>query len=453
MPPDGEIQDMSGLPTQPAPSPAYPSAPAPGDAGDATGDVTGNPAGAADRLSRLQAVTARLARAQTVAEVARVAVTIGASAVRADSAMIASLSPDRRWLHVQDAVGYSAAVVALYSSFGLDDPLPAAEAVRTGEPVVILSESDRIARFPDLPPPDEDRVHVVLPLFGHGRTVGALAFSWPASDVGTMRDLPFLETVAQQVGSSLERARLYDASIETAQTLQRTLLPAQLPAVPGLHIAARYQPLDDGAVVGGDFYDVFRRGDQQTYGLSIGDVSGKGVEAASLTALARHTIRAASRRAGSPAAVLAELNDAVLADERQDRYMTVAHLVLRPEQMVTHVTLSLGGHPLPLLRTADRAVRPVGRPGTAVGLLERGQWHEDHLSLATGNVLVLYTDGLTDVRNPETGELAGDLLADVLAASDATDAETLADELLGAVLSFAGGARRDDMALLVLYPA
>jgi serine phosphatase RsbU (regulator of sigma subunit) len=448
MPRDGEIHPMSGLPTQPTPTAAYPSAPASGADGSSP---PGHTAGAADRLARLQAVTARLARSQTVAEVARVAVTTGASAVRAEGAMIASLSPDRRMLNVEDAVGYSASLVALYSSFGLDDPLPAAEAVRTGEPVVITSNEELTARYPDLPP-TEGRVHVALPLFGHGQTVGALGFSWPSDETAAVTDQSFLETVAQQVGSTLERARLYDASIDTAQTLQRTLLPAQLPIVPGLAIAARYQPLDDGAVVGGDFYDVFRRGDQQTYGLSIGDVSGKGVEAASLTALARHTIRAASRRSGSPSSVLAELNDAVLADERQDRYMTVAHLVLRPEQLVTHVTLSLGGHPPPLLRTADRAVRTVGRPGTAVGLLERGQWHEDHLSLAAGNVLVLYTDGLTDVRHPETGEMAGDLLADVLATSDATDAETLADELLGAVLSFAGGARRDDMALLVLYP-
>jgi len=455
---------MSGLPTQPTPAPAYPSATTTGEAGGSapsaaqTSSARPNaaqpsPAGAADRLARLQAVTARLARAQTVAEVARVAVTTGANAVRAEAAMIASLSPDRRMLHVQDAVGYSAGVVALYSSFGLDDPLPAAEAARTGQPVVITGDSDLAARYPDVPASAADRVHVALPLSSHGQAVGVIGFSWPNTDSAAVTDLSFIETIAQQVGSTLERARLYDASIETAQTLQRTLLPAQLPAVPGLQIAARYQPLDDGAVVGGDFYDVFRRGDQQTYGLSIGDVSGKGVEAASLTALARHTIRAASRRSGSPASVLGELNDAVLADERQDRYMTVAHLVLRPEQLVTHVTLSLGGHPLPLLRTADRAVRPVGRPGTAVGLLDKGQWHEDHLSLAAGNVLVLYTDGLTDVRSPETGELAGDLLAEVLAASDATDAETLADELLRAVLHFAGGARRDDMALLVLYPA
>jgi serine phosphatase RsbU (regulator of sigma subunit) len=441
---------MTGLPTQPVPA-AYP-APLGQDDSESAGGERSRRADAADRLARLQAVTARLAGAQTVAEVARVAVTIAANAVGAGAAMVASLSPDRRMLQVQDAIGYSAAAVATYSSFALEDPLPAAEAVRTGTPVVITTESERLARYPGLPPMPDEHVHVALPLYGHGQTVGALGFSWATRDLSVVADESFLETIAQQVGSSLERARLYDASLETARTLQRTLLPAQLPGVPGLQIAARYQPLDDGAVVGGDFYDVFRRGDQQSYGLSIGDVSGKGVEAASLTALARHTIRAASRRSASPAAVLAELNDAVLADDRQDRYMTVALMVLRPEQMATHLTVSLGGHPQPLLRTADRAVRPVGRPGSAVGLLDRGNWAEDHLSLAAGNVLVLFTDGLTDVRNPETGELAGDLLAEVLAASEAGDAETLADELLAAVLAFGGGARRDDMALLVLYP-
>src|SRR4051794_34094933 len=105
---------MSGLPTQPVPA-AYPSTGAQGSGAVAERST---PAGAADRLARLQAVTARLARAQTVAEVARVTVTTGAAAVGAEAAMIASLSPDRRMLHVQDAVGYSAATVALYTSFG-----------------------------------------------------------------------------------------------------------------------------------------------------------------------------------------------------------------------------------------------------------------------------------------------------------------------------------------------
>jgi serine phosphatase RsbU (regulator of sigma subunit) len=435
---------VSGLPLQP-PTGVRPTAGVEADAARTTSN-------AADRLVRLQAVSARLAAAQTVAEVARVAVTTAAAAVGATAAMVASLSRDGRRLTVQDSAGYDVPTLAPMHTLGIEEVTPAAEAARTAMPVVLTGETERQQRFPGIPTLPDEHVHVALPLFGHGQTVGVLGFSWSHRDLALVADESFLETIAQQVGSTLERARLYDASIETAQTLQRTLLPAQLPTLPGLQIAARYQPLDDSAVVGGDFYDVFRRGDQQGYGLSIGDVSGKGVEAASLTALARHTIRAASRRSSSPAAVLAELNAAVLADDRQDRYMTVAHMVLRPEQMATQITLSLGGHPQPLLRTADRAVRAVGRPGSAVGLLERGQWVEDHLSLATGNVLVLFTDGLTDVRHPTTGELAGDLLADVLAASTATDAETLADELLSAVLAFGGGARRDDMALLVLFP-
>src|SRR4051794_7436109 len=133
---------MSGLPTQPVAA-AYPST---GAEGGAAAVERSSASGAADRLARLQAVTARLARAQTAAEAARVAVATGANAVGADAAMIASLSPDRRMLHVQDSVGYPAATIAPYTSFGLDDDLPAAEAVRTGAPVVIASEDDRRAR-------------------------------------------------------------------------------------------------------------------------------------------------------------------------------------------------------------------------------------------------------------------------------------------------------------------
>lgn len=406
-----------------------------------------------ERLTRLHSVTGQLSAAQTMADVAGVAVAAAKDAVGADCAMIATLTPDRRILEVLRATGYNAETVERFPRFDVGASLPAAEAVRLGAPVIITSEARRQARYPGLPPMEDDQLHAALPLVARGRPVGAVGFSWRHRAAFSDDDRSFLETVAQQLSQALDRARLYDASVETARLLQGTLLPSTLPEVRGLQIAARYQPVDDGAVVGGDFYDVFRRPDGQTFGLSIGDVSGKGVHAASLTALARHTIRAASRRTSSPAAVLQELNDAILADDNADRYLTVAHLVLQPGQMATDITVSLGGHPQPFLRSADGGVRPVGQPGSAVGLLDkRGQWRDAHVTLAAGNVLVLYTDGLTDVRRSGHGELAGDLLADVLARSDARDAETLADEIMDAVLDFAGGARRDDMALLVLYP-
>ena len=409
----------------------------------------GEPAATSDRLAQLQEVTAQLAGAVSVADVAEVACTTIATAVGACACLLATLSPDHRVLDVLRRTGDD---VTGPTRVGIDESLPITEAARTGATVLLHGAADR-ARYArtDLPPAE---LHIALPLRARHSVVGVVAFAWSDRSALLDDDVVFLDTAVLLLGQALDRARLHDASVETAQLLQSTLLPSQIPPTPGLQIAARYQPVDEGAVVGGDFYDVFRRADGRSFGLSIGDVSGKGVRAASLTALARHTIRAASRRGSSAAAVLAELNDAILADDSADRYLTVAHLILRPEQMATNVTLSLGGHPQPFLRSADGGVRTVGQPGSAVGLLDTaGRWADDHLTLAVGNILVLYTDGLTDVRHPETGDLAGDLIATVLASSEAKDAESLADELLNAVLDFGGGRRRDDMALLVLYPS
>jgi serine phosphatase RsbU (regulator of sigma subunit) len=407
--------------------------------------------GRVSHLAQLQAITAQLSGAHTVAEVGAVTVATVAEVLRADRGALLTLSPDRRVLDVVDAVGFEPTVAAPGRRFSLDDDHPVVEAVLTQEPVTLRTGAG--ASYSGSSGTDDDhRLEVALPLGAREGAVGVVAFGWAdRSDLGA-DDRVLLETVALQLGQALERARLHDASLQTAQLLQSTLLPSQIPRIPGLQVAARYQPVEDGAVIGGDFYDVFLRGDGRSFGLSIGDVSGKGVRAASLTALARHTIRAASRRTSSPADVLAELNEAILADDMTDRYLTAAHLVLQPEHMATKVALSLGGHPQPLLRSADRSVRAVGHPGSAVGLLDRGQWIDEHLTLAAGNVLVLFTDGITDVRNPCTGELAGDLVADVLARSGAGDAEALADEIMAEVLQFAGGARRDDIALLVLHP-
>ena len=426
---------MTSPTSTPPPTPLHAAVQA---GGDATADTS--------RLAQLQIVTALLAGARTVSDVAGIACTSVADTVGASAAMLATLSTDRRVLDVVRSESDSGP-----ARIGLDEALPSAEAARTGHAVVLRTEADR-ARFPLLPESATEPLQVSLPLPSRDGVVGVAGFRWCDRDSLDADDVLFLNTVALSLGQALDRARLHDASVQTAQLLQSTLLPSLIPPTPGLQIAARYQPVDDGAVVGGDFYDVFRRGDGRSFGLSIGDVSGKGVHAASLTALARHTIRAASRRGSSASSVLADLNDAILADDSADRYLTVAHLILQPEQLATKVTLSLGGHPQPFLRSADGSVRAVGQPGSAVGLLERGQWTDEHLTLAAGNILVLYTDGLTDVRHPTTGELAGDLIAQVLASSAAKEAESLADELLGAVLDFGGGARRDDMAVLVLYP-
>ena len=149
--------------------------------------------------------------------------------------------------------------------------------------------------------------------------------------------------------------------------------------------------------------------------------------------------------------MLSELNQAVLAEDTEDRYLTAAYLHLKPHGSDCQISIALGGHPPALLRTTDNAVRPVGREGTAVGLFAKPSFTDEQLAIAAGNVLVLHTDGLTDARN-SAGELADGLIERVLQTSTAQGAETLADELIDAVLRFCNGRPRDDMALLVLMP-
>jgi sigma-B regulation protein RsbU (phosphoserine phosphatase) len=173
----------------------------------------------------------------------------------------------------------------------------------------------------------------------------------------------------QRAEESEARARLL------ARTLQDSLLPPALPQVPGLDLGAVYRPAGRGDEVGGDFYDVFSTvgGDWM---VVVGDVVGKGVAAATLTSLVRHTLRATAMHVRDPRTVLATLNDALL-QQRADRVCTVALARVRPAAAGTaHVTICLGGHPRPLLLRGRADPVPFGRFGTVLGALPSPTLHE-----------------------------------------------------------------------------
>jgi serine phosphatase RsbU (regulator of sigma subunit) len=180
----------------------------------------------------------------------------------------------------------------------------------------------------------------------------------------------------------------------------------------------------------------------------MGDVCGKGVAAASLTALARYTVRAGAIE-GAPASVLRLLNRAILDSDAGERFCTIAHARLEPSEGRARVTLACGGHPLPLLLRADGTVEEVGLPGTAVGLFPEVQLTEVELTLEAGDALAFYTDGFTEARTPD-GRFDNDLLPKVLATAAGHDAEGIAEIVEREVLAFQGGRPRDDMALLVV---
>ena len=167
------------------------------------------------------------------------------------------------------------------------------------------------------------------------------------------------------------------------RTLQRSLLPHSLPLLPGLEVAARYHPVGGRSEVGGDFYDVFPLG-RGRWGAAIGDVCGKGVMAAQLTALARYTVRTAARSEARPSGVLEVLNRSLLDHETGDRFCTIVQAFIDTAEEPVRVTLSCAGHPLPLLVDAAGEVRPLGRPGTAVGLFATPDGVRRHPPAAAG---------------------------------------------------------------------
>ncbi len=255
---------------------------------------------------------------------------------------------------------------------------------------------------------------------------------------------------------SAELSRMLLASSERfaslAQTLQQSLLPPHLPDVPGLELAARYLPAASGQEVVGDFYDVFQAG-RSSWGLVMGDVSGKGPQAATLTGLARYTVRAAAMRTRVPSRVLRLLNDALLlhADADDERFMTVTYANIRPRQgdAPVEVALSSGGHLPPLVHRADGSVEMIREPGMALGLFADPTLVNRKLSLAPGDALVLYTDGVTEARHQDR-QFGDEGLVAAVAETRGMAAADKARHLEETVERFRDGTRHDDTAVLVL---
>ncbi len=286
---------------------------------------------------------------------------------------------------------------------------------------------------------------IVVPV--PGRTPGALELEADAPRYDA-HDLRTAEDFGVRAGAALDSARLYGAAVEIARVLQTSLLPPHLPDVPGAELAAAYLPASDGLQVGGDFYDVFTTGEGQWY-LVIGDVCGKGAEAAAVTALARYTLRSAAARRRSPAALLRWVGDAMLhQDAARGRFCTIACAHVDLLRTPVRVTVACGGHPLPLVRRADARVDELGAPGTLLGLALAPTLQDRTSELHPGDTLVLYTDGLTEARAPYAVWGSEELSAAVAAAPAAPPA-ALVEALVAAALPD-GAAPRDDVAVLAL---
>jgi PAS domain S-box-containing protein len=290
----------------------------------------------------------------------------------------------------------------------------------------------------------------VVPLVARGRSVGVVTVGWGPPGRRPARDeWSLIEALAQRIALAIDSALQYQERAYVARTLQQSLLPGTLPTVPGADLAAEYVAGGEGMEVGGDFFDVFAVGGQDEWALVIGDVCGKGAEAAAVTALARYTLRAVTSRSPSPAATLATLNDEMLRQMPEPRFLTavLGHLVVAPEGG-GRLTLASGGHHAPVILRASGTPEVADCRGMLLGVEPDARAIDRTYDLALGDAIVLYTDGISEARvdKPLPSAAIADALQPVLgegAAAIARRAVELAEE-------HAGGPLRDDVAVLVL---
>jgi PAS domain S-box-containing protein len=301
---------------------------------------------------------------------------------------------------------------------------------------------------------------MVLPLAARARVLGVLCLVRPVSDP---RSTPEIERLALDFAGraalAVDNAQLFAQRSYVAAKLQESLLPAQLPELPGLELAAKYVAAEQLAEVGGDFYDVFPVDeDAGQWAVVIGDVAGRGVDAAGVTGLARHTLRAVAGDL-APAAALRRLNEVLRAAAETDRFATVALLRLdlpadegspdgTPSSDVTG-SFSSAGHCLPLLLREGGELEVLEAPGTLLGVLDTVRLSETRVRLAPGDLLLLYTDGVVEARGLD-GLFGEERLAELVADCAGWPADAVVERIVDAVARYRTSAAADDMAVLAL---
>jgi GAF domain-containing protein len=288
---------------------------------------------------------------------------------------------------------------------------------------------------------------VLAPMRSGKRTLGVITLATSDSRRALdADDLAFVEDLALRAGTAVENARLYAERARTAQTLQDSLLPPRLPELEPFRTATSYRAGGAENTVGGDFYDLFAVDGGAT--VLLGDVTGKGVDAAAMTALVRHTAKTAARFDGRPSAVL-RVVDEILREQPFSLVTLVCARLLDSAAGAT-VELASGGHPLPLLIDRDGGVRRVGRGGLVLGAVADGDWTDHSFALAPGETLLFYTDGATDA--PGEDERFGEQRL-AQAAAGPGDPAALVARVDREIDRFQGEREGDDRALLAIQYA
>ena len=306
------------------------------------------------------------------------------------------------------------------------------------------------------------RSFMVVPLIFRGQLSGVLAVANPISGRAfTDTESPLAKTLSEQYahalqnphpGTALLMRNKLEFDLRLASSIQRYLLPENLPQTDSLEFAVKYLPQQ---LIGGDFYDFFKL-PHGKIGVVIGDVSGKGIPAAILMALCQTKLRYIAMSGKSPAQTLCLLNSEMVHAMRSDMFITIIYLVIDPKS--GEARFARAGHEPPLLARADsdEAAQPLKSSGMALGMVSEELFDEvmedASFKMNSGDVLVLYTDGLTEAANPEGGEFTAKKLAQTISTLRSRNANDLNDEIIKSVESFMGPGNKygDDLTLLTV---
>jgi len=283
----------------------------------------------------------------------------------------------------------------------------------------------------------------------YGEILGALFAGGAEPEAFGASELELAQALAGYLGARFDSLSLSLERAHVAGALQQTLLPPALPDIPGLDVAARYRPAQAVARVGGDFYDIFELSDG-AWGLIIGDVSGVGPEAAALTGVARYGARAVASGDHSPVELLRQLNQTLVQLRLREKFCTLLYAVLRPGGGKVTIELANGGHPHPFVLRANGRVEEVVVPGMLLGAFEEVQVEAREVSLEPGDLIVFYTDGVTEAHGGPGGFFEAEGLAGALATCAGASAGSVARNIEVAVLDHQAGSARDDVAVLVV---
>jgi PAS domain S-box-containing protein len=356
-----------------------------------------------------------------------------------------------------------AELVELLETEFVPDPFgshPAASVVRGGRSELSTEMSDDFLRATTRSEKHYELVkaldftsYMCVPLTARGRTLGALTLVSAGSGrrFGP-QDLALAEELGRRAGLALDNARLFAERDHVARALQSSLLPPTLPAIPRVRLAGRYRAAGEGNEVGGDFYDVFQVG-RNAWSLVLGDVSGKGPEAAAIAGLSRHTLRGLSMKQRTPRRLMASLHETLVNGEGQGEFCTVCCGLLQPHlqpERGARFTIACAGHPPPVIRRADGSIELMTCSGPLLGVpLRNVSFRQQVVDLLPGDIVVMYTDGVTEAHHRGQQLFGEDRLMQIVA-SAAPDVDVLADEIVDAVIAYGPSEPRDDIAVIVV---